>query len=464
MVATNSDNLPEFSSATVALNSEANFSKTDTTTVHTTKIKETTFALERQVPVGIIILATTALMTLAFAGLSYVQAVFAPFFLALTLVLAFRPIGRKLVKHGAPVWLAIITTMIVLVVTFVGTVSLLVWSFTPVPVTLMRYSGRFEQTLNSLGQFLESYDIQTFDFQKLLSEIDYNTVIRLAWNVADSLSSMGGLIAIVVVALFFITIDTATLDARSKVSRTWHSDLTAALAGFEKRVRSYWIISTFFGLIVAVVDVVALQMLAIPLAWTWGVWAFVTNYIPNIGFVIGVLPPMLMALLDQGWQAMLWVALIYSLINVLIQTFLQPKLTGDVVGLSATVTFISLVLWTLVIGILGSILAVPLTLFFKALLIDADPRTRWLDVFLVSEKEVKKREAQKQYDLQRANPKAPAEVSTTLETFNQHLPHISQGNQKIKSLLRTVSKSVRGYRQAKNSNMTRSIYRRSKKK
>jgi AI-2 transport protein TqsA len=69
----------------------------------------------------------------------------------------------------------------------------------------------------------------------------------------------------------------------------------------------------------------------------------------------------------------------YSVINVVIQSLLQPRFVGDAVGLSVTLTFLSLVFWTFVIGPLGALLAVPLSLFVKALLVDADPDSRWLD-------------------------------------------------------------------------------------
>ena len=102
--------------------------------------------------------------------------------------------------------------------------------------------------------------------------------------------------------------------------------------------------------------------------------AFITNYIPNIGFVIGLIPPAVLALLDGGPRLMVIVIVFYSVINVVIQSIIQPKVVGDVVGLSATITFLSLVVWTWLIGPLGAVLAVPLSLLTKALLIDADPR------------------------------------------------------------------------------------------
>jgi predicted PurR-regulated permease PerM len=68
----------------------------------------------------------------------------------------------------------------------------------------------------------------------------------------------------------------------------------------------------------------------------------------------------------------------YSVINVVIQTFIQPKVVGDTVGLATTVTFLSLAFWAWVLGPLGALLAIPLTLFAKALRVDVDADSRWL--------------------------------------------------------------------------------------
>ena len=60
------------------------------------------------------------------------------------------------------------------------------------------------------------------------------------------------------------------------------------------------------------------------------------------GFVLGLVPPALLALLEGGPDLMLVVIVLYSSINVLIQSVIQPKLVGDAVGISASVTFLSL--------------------------------------------------------------------------------------------------------------------------
>jgi hypothetical protein len=70
-------------------------------------------------------------------------------------------------------------------------------------------------------------------------------------------------------------------------------------------------------------------------------------------------------------------------INFIIQSIIQPKFVSDAVNLSLTLTFLSLVFWTFVIGPLGAVLAIPLTLLAKALLLDVDPNTRWISSLLV---------------------------------------------------------------------------------
>ena len=79
---------------------------------------------------------------------------------------------------------------------------------------------------------------------------------------------------------------------------------------------------------------------------------------------------------------MLAVIVAYSVINFIIQSVIQPKILADAVNLSLTLTFLSLVFWAFVIGPIGALLAVPLTLLMKALLLDADPNTRWISSLL----------------------------------------------------------------------------------
>jgi predicted PurR-regulated permease PerM len=155
-----------------------------------------------------------------------------------------------------------------------------------------------------------------------------------------------------------------------------------ALGHFAWGTRKYLLVTTVFGFIVAVLDSIALAFMGIPLPVTWGLLAFVTNYIPNVGFIIGVVPPALLGLLVGGPQLMLIVIVVYCGINFVVQTLIQPRFTGDAVGLSMTMVFLALVFWAWLLGALGAILAIPLTLLAKAVLVDIDPQAKWADALM----------------------------------------------------------------------------------
>ena len=171
-----------------------------------------------------------------------------------------------------------------------------------------------------------------------------------------------------------------------------HEPVLTALGVFARGTRKYFGVATIFGGIVAVLDGAALLILGIPAAGLWALLAFVTNYIPNIGFIIGLIPPAILGLLIGGPGLMIAVIVVYCVLNFIIQSVLQPKFVGDAVGLTTTVSFLSLIVWAYILGPIGAILAIPASLFFKALLVDMDPTAQWLDLFLGDKPVFKDRE------------------------------------------------------------------------
>ena len=142
--------------------------------------------------------------------------------------------------------------------------------------------------------------------------------------------------------------------------------------------------NTVFGLATGLVDAVVLGLLGVPLALLWGLLVFITNYIPYLGFWIALVPPVLLALLTGGWQLAAVVVALFAVVNFVLTSLIQPKYVGDAVGISVTVTLVALVLWGWLLGTIGAVLAIPLTLLVKALLVDVDPRARWANALLGS--------------------------------------------------------------------------------
>ncbi|WP_291080923.1 AI-2E family transporter [Dietzia sp. UBA5065] len=317
-------------------------------------------------------------------GISQHANMIMPAFLALNLVIAAQPLQKSLERAGLPRWGGMIIVLLVLYLVLAALVGMLVWALWIAAEEIPQYQDKFVQLYEQTIEFLGTFGVSQEQVSSSLQGVSPGTIIGTVQNVAGQLSSAGGQLTVLVIALTFLVFDIPGITRRRAVIARQRPRLADALSSFTDGVKSYWIVSTVFGLIVAVIDVGALMILGVPLALVWGVLAFVTNYIPNIGFVLGLVPPALFALLTGGPGDALWVVVIYSAINLVMQSFIQPKFTGDAVGLTPTVTFLSLVFWSAVAGALGAILAVPLTLAVKAFLVDADPRMRWFSTFLTT--------------------------------------------------------------------------------
>src|SRR5262249_6246220 len=160
--------------------------------------------------------------------------------------------------------------------------------------------------------------------------------------VKDILSSVGQLltgVVLVVSLLLFMTFDSPAFAVHFAELAERRPALIGAMDGLASSTRRWLVVTTVFGLIVAIIDTIALQIMDIPAPLLWGLLAFLTNYIPNIGFFIGLAPPALLALLDSGWEKMLAVIVVYSVVNFIIQSVIQPKVVGEAVGLVSTITF-----------------------------------------------------------------------------------------------------------------------------
>jgi predicted PurR-regulated permease PerM len=329
-------------------------------------------------PRGVVVLLGTGAAVVTAAGLRGFAGIVGPVFLALILTIAVTPLRRLLVRRGVKGWLAALIALVVVNAFLLGVAAALAFSVAKLATLLPTYEEKFAGMVDDVRGWLADRGIGDEQLQAALRKIDLGALFDVLQGWLTGLLGVVSNLGFIVIVLFFMGIDATHFTDRLSEATRVRPDVTGALIGFARGTTRYLIVSTVFGLVVAVFDVGVLYLLDIPLPWLWGLLAFITNYIPNVGFFIGVIPPALLGLLDQGWETFLWVIVAYSVINFIIQSIIQPKVVGDSVGLSTTLTFLSLVFWAWILGPLGAILAVPLTLLVKALLLDADPSTRWL--------------------------------------------------------------------------------------
>jgi predicted PurR-regulated permease PerM len=333
-----------------------------------------------RLPRGTIVLLTAAGAVLVIAGLHEIAGIIAPIFLALVLTVAVHPLDGMLRRWGAKPWAAVLLTLVTIYLILIGLAGAAAFSVARLATELPQYKGRAQELVDNVSQELSHLGIGGQQAGAVLGDINIDKVVTALLDVLQGLLGVTTSLLLVVTVLFFMALDASGFTARlDSISR---AGLAPALSGFASGTRRYLVVSTIFGLVVAVLDTIALALIGVPLPVVWGLFSFITNYVPNIGFVIGLIPPALLGLLEGGPWTMLAVIAVYCVINVIIQSVIQPKVVGDVVGLTATLSFVSLIFWTWVIGPLGAILAIPLSVLTKAVLLDMDPSARWLSVLV----------------------------------------------------------------------------------
>ena len=135
--------------------------------------------------------------------------------------------------------------------------------------------------------------------------------------------------------------------------------------------------TTVLGIAQGLFNWLVLLILQVPGALLWGLLSFICRFIPNIGYFIAIIPPLFFGYLTGGWPTVIAVVIVFGGINAIIQSIVQPKYVGNAVNLSETLTFVSVLFWAVVLGPVGAILAVPLTLLARTLLLDSDPSLSW---------------------------------------------------------------------------------------
>jgi predicted PurR-regulated permease PerM len=323
------------------------------------------------------LLIGAAAIVIVVTGLRSAAGIVGPVVLALSLTFVFHPL-RTMLERRMPVWAASLVVLFAAYTLIVLLALALLISVGQLAELIPTYAPQINDVVAGMGDWLAARGVGAAQVDAVAGALDVGKLVGVATEVLASTLSVLTDLFFLITLLLFLAFDSANATRLAQGARRHRPLLVDALGSFAQGTRSYLGVSAVFGLIVAVIDTVLLAVMGVPGAFVWGVLAFVTNFIPNIGFVIGVVPPAVVGLLDGGPGLMLAVIVMYCVVNLVIQSIIQPRYVGNAVGLSTTLTFLSLVFWTWVLGPLGALLAVPMSLLFKAILVEADPDAGWM--------------------------------------------------------------------------------------
>ncbi|BCR06835.1 membrane protein [Desulfuromonas versatilis] len=326
------------------------------------------------------ILLSAAAFVVVVAGMRAAQSMLVPFLLAAFLAVICSPPVFWLQRRRVPAPLAVTLVVLGILAVELVVAALVGTSVDDFYRNLPSYQARLKQEAATLIGWLGRLGIEPPD-RSLAEQIDPGAAMRL---VANMLSGLGGVLAntfLILLTVIFMLLEAAGFSAKLRAAFGDGPRIFASLGRFVEGLKRYLAIKTWVSLGTGAAVAGLLAILGIDFPILWGLLAFLLNYVPNIGSIIAAVPPVLLGYIQFGAGRALLAAAGFLLANVVFGNVIEPRFMGKGLGLSTLVVFVSLIFWGWVLGPVGMLLSVPLTMSVKIAL-ETGEDTRWLAVLL----------------------------------------------------------------------------------
>ncbi len=326
------------------------------------------------------ILLTGASLVIVVAGMQAAAALINPFLLAIFLAILFSPPLYWLQRRGVPKALAVAIVLLgflvisFLLMVFVGR------SLNALTGQLPVYQERLAAILAHLFAWLNHLGIDTSNLL-IADYVSPGKVMSLVYYVLSMVRGLFTNMFLVFLTVLFILIEASGFPLKLQAAFPDPEKTLGHFKAMTTSVNQYMGVKAIFSLATGGSIWLLLALLGVDFAGTWGLLAFFLNFIPAIGSIIAAVPALLLALIQLGLPSALLVLLGYLVVNVLFGNLLEPRFMGRRLGLSTLVVFLSMLFWGWVLGPIGMVLSVPLTMIAKIALA-ANEDTRWLAVLL----------------------------------------------------------------------------------
>ena len=327
-------------------------------------------------------LIIVAAFVIVVAGMRAAEKILVPFLLSAFVAIICAPFLSWMRRKGVPTGLALLIVICgimgigLLVVTLLGT------SLKDFSAALPVYQARLQEEVKALLAWFERMGLAISD-QVLLEYFDPGAAMRL---VGRGLARLSGVLTnafFILLTVIFMLLEASSFPTKL---RAILGASNPTLANFDKianDVKRYMARKTLVSLATGFCIAIWLAVLGVDYPLLWGLLAFLLNFVPNIGSIIAAIPAVLLAFVQLGGRSALFAALGFLVVNVVIGNVIEPRFMGRGLGLSTLVVFLSLVFWGWVLGPIGMLLSVPLTMTVKIAL-ESNEDTRWLAILLGS--------------------------------------------------------------------------------
>ncbi len=332
------------------------------------------------------ILINLAAFVIIVAGMKAASSLVVLLLLSVFIVVLVGPMFLAMQRRGMPSWVAMLVLIVGLTVVVSVGVHAVRISLEDIARQLPRYQENLQQQVGTVLVWLEGHGVEMPE-QGIRRAIVENSSVRVIRDGITAATHVLGRAFVVLLIAIFILLEAAILPKKLRSLPGLSEESFGRLTLVIDNVRKYMGMKTVMSLLTGVLVGGFAWVCGVDNPVLLGVLAFVLNFIPNIGSIMAAVPGILLAFIEFGLGRAVVVAVGYLVINVGVSNVIEPRYMGRGLGLSPMVIVITLIFWAWVLGPLGMLLAVPLTMALKVAL-ESLPETRGLALLMGTHAEV----------------------------------------------------------------------------
>ena len=331
-------------------------------------------------PMAVRSFVVMACVVIILAGIKTASPIVVPFVLSAFLAVICNPAIVWLSKYRVPKWLSIILLMAFIVLMGLWLASLVGSSVNEFSKQMPVYRQQLIEQFAWVIEKLQSLNIQ-ISKQKVLDYFDPGMALSMTTNMLSGVGNVMANLFLIILTIVFMLFEAQSLPKKFHLALDDPDMRLKQIDKFLHSVNQYMVIKTLVSLATAGVIGIGLSIIGVDYALLWAVIAFLFNYIPNIGSMIAAIPAVLLAFIQMGPGAAGITGLLYLGTNMVMGNVVEPRFMGRGLGLSTLVVFLSLIFWGWLLGSVGMLLSVPLTMIVKIGL-ESSQSGGWLSILL----------------------------------------------------------------------------------
>lgn len=312
------------------------------------------------------ILIGGACLVIIIAGMQAMANVLNIVFLAWLLAYAILPLPNWMMRNRVPKAPAVLATLLIVIFGGIALAAVMSYSIVGLGQRLPAYETTLADTYAAVVDYLAARDIDLAQVRPL-EGLTPSRVIGFARMILGQIGNLLGNTLLLVLLVAILLFEFLEEGRRRSQYSGEERPLMSILQEASSDVQSYVAVTSTTGAAQALINIALYLALGIDFPVTWGILFFFMNFIPVIGGFVAVAPPVALGFLESGAATAVAVLVLFTINNLLWDNVLKPRFMEKTLDIPFLLIILSLIFWSWVLGSVGAILAVPLTMVVRNL-------------------------------------------------------------------------------------------------